>query len=956
MAHPRSWSRVLMLVACCVLPGFAAGPDDPPPGGAAPAPHSDHWSFQPIVRPRVPRVERSGWLRNPIDAFVLAKLESLGIAPSPEADRPTLIRRLSLDLTGLLPTPAEVDAFLRDTHPDAYERLVDRLLASAHFGERWARHWLDLARYADSDGYEKDSPRPYAWLYRDWVIDAVNRDLPFDEFTIEQLAGDLLPEATLEHHIATGFHRNTLTNREGGVDQEEYRNKANADRVNTTASVWLGLTMGCCTCHDHKYDPLTQREYYSMFAFFNTAQESDLPAPRPEELAAYQQAKKAFDDEHARLQAGRIAYENEELPARLAAWQDTGRAPAARWDVRDPVSVQATGGATLVEQPDGSLIAAGRSPATSTYTLEFVTELPGITALRLEVLPDARHPAKGPGRVKHGNFVLSEFTVEAAPATPRPALAAAAAGSAAPPTPVADVPPAHSAALPNTAARARVALANASADFSQQGYPAEAAIDGNPGTGWAVAPQVGVRHVAVFETASDLGDPNGIRLLVRIDQQHGGEHTIARLRIAATTAPRPIRADDMPDEIAQTLATPARARTAEQTTALAAYYRSIDPEWNKRAASVAEHAKKAPASPATKAMTLAENPRPPKTHVHVRGDFLRPGAEVAPGTPAVLPPFQPRSDRPDRLDLARWLVGPKHSLTARVTVNRFWQHLFGRGLVASVEDFGTRGDPPSHPELLDWLASQLMADGWSRKAMIRRIVTSSTYRQASHTRPELAERDPNNLLLARQNRYRLEAEIIRDLNLAASGLLNPAIGGPSVRPPQPAGISELTYAGSAKWVESTGADRYRRGMYTWFQRTSPYPMLTTFDAPDSNVSCVRRERSNTPLQALTLLNDAVFFEAAQVLGRRIVAESVATPEERLRYLCRVTLARDPSDSEASRLRALYERVTELARAQPDAAAKLAGNPAPNGVDRAELAAWVTVARAVLNLDEFVTRE
>ncbi len=655
-----------------------------------------HWAFRPPVRHEAPVVNHRSWVRSPIDAFIAARLERERIEPSPEADRATLIRRLSLDLRGLPPTPEEVERFGNDAGPNAYERVVDAFLASPHYGERWGRHWLDLARYADSDGYEKDSPRPFAWRYREWVIDALNRDLPFDQFTAEQLAGDLLPEASLAQKTATGFHRNTLTNKEGGVDQEEYRVAAVVDRVNTTGTVWLGLTVGCAQCHSHKYDPISQREYYNLFAFFNTGQEVDLPTPLDGDHETFERAQKTHDTERLRRE-------------RLLAAAMVGR--------------------PLQETP--------------------------------------------------GAFSRAVLTA----------------------------------------------------------------------------------HVNVLA-----------------------------------------------------------------------------------------HERKAPVFAPSKVQTLAEAPKSRKTYIHIRGDFLRKGDEVQPGTLAVLPPLDSADASRTRLDLAQWLTRPEHPLTARVAANRVWKQLFGRGLVATVDDFGTKGEPPSHPELLDWLALAFQELGWSQKALTRLIVTSGTYRQASASRPELADRDPNNVWLARQNRLRLEGEVIRDSSLAASGLLVPRIGGPSVRPPQPAGISELTYAGAARWVESQGPDRHRRGLYTWFQRTSPYPMLMTFDSPDSNVCAVKRERSNTPLQALTLLNDPVFFECAQALGHRILRESSAEFDARLQRGFHLCLARTFTADEHRVMVRLHERLVRQCESQPAEAVRLAG------VSHADVAAWVVLARTMLNLDEFITRE
>jgi hypothetical protein len=700
---------------------------------------SGHWAFQPMRRPPLPVVAQTAQVRNPIDVFLQARLEAEKIAPSPEADPVTLLRRLNLDLLGLPPTPQEVDDFLADARPGAYERLVDRLLASPHYGERWGRHWLDLARYADSDGFEKDTGRPHAWRYRHWVIDALNRDMPFDRFTIEQLAGDLLPGATSDQQAATGFHRNTLTNKEGGVDQEQFRVEQVVDRVNTTAKVLLGTTLGCAQCHDHKFDPFTQREYYQFFAFFNSDVEADLPAPLPGESERYQPKQTAFARRHAELQAARDAYVKEQLPARQQQWE---------------------------------------------------TELK---------VPDLRR-----------------------------------------------LPPA-------------------------------------------------------------------IVTLLLVEQAR---------------------------------------RSVPQKKELADFYARTDTKLVALTKAVADHQKTAPTQSLAQTLRLG-NPR--KTHVLIRGDFLRPGVEIEAGTPAVLPPLAKKGKTPTRLDLAEWIVDPANPLTARVIVNWMWHHYFGRGIVATLEDFGTQGEKPAHPALLDYLASELVRRQWSLKAMHRLIVTSAAYRRSAQARPDLTARDPLNVLLARQTRPRLEAEIVRDNALAASGLLIRTIGGHSVRPPQPAGIAELTYGGS-HWVTSSGLDRYRRGLYTWFQRTSPYPMLMVFDAPDSNVCCVRRERSDTPLQALTLLNDPVFFECAQALGRRVVEEQPGDLSARIRLGFRLCLAREPAPDEMALLHHLFEDLLQTCRAKPDAAAQLVGSWRPIGVEVPEAAAWVGLARTLLNLDEFVTRE
>lgn len=877
---------------------------------------SKHWAFQRPIRPALPSVANQSWIRNSIDHFILARLESEKIAPSPEADRATLIRRLSLDLVGLPPKPEQVKAFVNDPDPKAYEALVDQLLSSPHFGERWARHWLDLARYADSDGYEKDGVRPYAYLYRDWVIEAINGDMPFDQFTIEQLAGDLLPNATLEQRKATGFHRQTLTNKEGGVDQEEFRCKATVDRVNTTATVWLGLTVGCAECHTHKYDPITQREYYQLYAFFNNVAEKDIEAPRRVELASYERAKERWSRDHEQLKAQLNKHLAGDFGPQLIKWESGLREQSLSWHVLKPETAGSLSGATLTIGEDAVISSSGKSPPTDTYTLEIETALTNVTGFRLEVFDDPDLD-KGPGRATNGNFVVSEFTAK----------------------------------IVNAKGESKsVLLTNATADAEQKEHPPGNAIDANTSTGWSVPAQRERDQAAAFETAQPI-DIDG-KLVFTIVQQYGREHTLSRFRIGATTSAPPFAL--MPGDIAKVLGVAAADRSDEQQDKVARFYREeIDRDTVALKRRISAHARQEPKYPETKAAVLVEKER--KTHIHVRGDFLRPGDEVQPATLAVLHPFQKRGQAADRLDLARWLFDSENPLTSRVAVNHVWKHFFGRGLVATVDDFGTRGEKPSHPELLDWLATELPRFNWSRKALIRLIVTSATYRQASQLRPELAERDPSNLLLARQNRLRLEAEIIRDAHLAVSGLLNPEMGGPSVRPPLPADITSIAYANQIKWKNSEGPDKYRRGLYTFFQRTVPYPMMMTFDGPDSNVACTRRERSNTPLQALTLLNDPVFFECAQALGRDIAALPESDTKEKVRQLFTRCLSRAPSQAELDRLAHFHEVQSRLVKNSPASARALTGMKDVDA-ENFEAATFVALARTSLNLDEFVTRE
>ena len=918
----------------------AVWPDD----GKVAVKKSDHWAYQPVKRPVVPVISKevisaksakrpatpstSSLIANhssphPIDAFVHSRLAREKLQPSPEADRPTLIRRLSLDLLGLPPMPEEVRAFVNDKSPDAYEKLVGRLLASPHFGERWGRHWLDLARYADSDGYEKDKARPFAYTYRDWVIAAINSDLPFDQFSIQQLAGDLLPNATHTQKVATGFHRQTLTNTEGGTDQEEFRCKAVVDRVSTTATVWLGATMGCTECHSHKYAPFTQREFYSLFAFFNNANEKSIPSPGTTELAAYEQAKKAHDADAAKPKSALDAYVKAELPAKLDVWLKSASLAAVPWRALTPDKLAAKQGTTLKADQEAIITASGKVPAKETYTVEAKPALKRLTGIRLEAVDDAT-AKKGVGRSKDGNFVLTRFAVKLF--------------------------------VPGQFDGKEIELHNAKADFAQVNFPVENALKGEATSGWAIAPEQQKSHVAVFELKSPLDLPEGARLVFTLDHQYKETYVLGQFRLAVTDASGPLKPDFMPVAVATALAAKADQRTTKQLDALAKYFREqVDEQAVKLQAAIDDHAKKAPAVPVITAAVLAEEPGVRKTFVHVRGNFLDKGTEVRAATPAVLHPLKPRAEQPDRLDLAQWLFAPENPLTARVSVNHVWKNLFGRGIVGTVEDFGKQGEKPTHPELLDWLATEFPRLGWSRKALIKSIVTSATYKQSSLNRADLQERDPNNLRLARQNRLRLEAETVRDAYLAASGLLNPKIGGPSIRPPLPADIAALGYANSVKWTESVGTEKNRRGLYIFFQRTVPYPMLMTFDAPDSNTTCTRRDRSNTPLQALTLLNDPVFFECAQQLGARMAEVPTSDAAERIRHGFERALARPPTAEELSRLLKLYEAQLKLAQANVEGAAKIVGAEKAES-DVAEKATLVALGRVMLNLDEFFTRD
>jgi hypothetical protein len=1070
------------------------------------APYAVHWAFVKPRRPVVPGVKNAGWVRNPIDAFVLARLESAGLTPSPEASRETLIRRLSLDLVGLPPSPEEVAAFIHDPAPDAYEKLVDRLLASPHFGERWARMWLDLARYADSAGYGSDPLRLNIWPYRDWVIDAFNRDLPYDRFTIEQLAGDLLPNPTQEQLVATAFHRNSMTNTEGGTDDEEFRVAAVKDRIATTAQAWMGLTLGCAQCHSHKFDPVTQREYYQFFALFNQTEDNDQPDERPTmpaPTAAEREKMERLKAEIAALEA-RISTPAPAFAAELAAWERT-QARGAEWTPLEPLDYRATGGATLTKLPDGSLLASGKAPETDTYTVRVRAPLAGITALRLEMLPHESLPANGPGRASSGNLVLTNVRVEATPGRPKPVmarfvrventgaerilslaevqvfsgganvavrgqagqssiafdgearlaidgstngdyparstthtrtetnpwwevdlgtevpveeialwnrtdgglgtrlnnfrvLALAADRNPAWETKVAESP-SPSVRL-STAGGQTVSLQNATATFDAPGFEAAKAIDADNKSGWAPGDETGKAHAVVLETATPIGDDSGATLTITLSQAAGGGATIGRFRLLATTDARPMR--ELPHRIRAILAATPETRTEAQRTELAAHFRPLAPSLASLYQELSQQ-KKALAEIKPVAVPIMRELAPDKqrvTHLMIKGNFLNPGETVPALLPAAFPPLPPGAP-PNRLGVARWLVSRDNPLTARVAVNRFWAQLFGTGIVETEEDFGTQGALPSHPELLDWLAVEFMAANdqrrstldaqrsalpntdpassvpverrassverqtsdpsacaWSMKALLRLIVTSATYRQASVQTSSQREKDPRNRLLARYPRRRLDAETVRDQALALSGLLSSKIGGPSVYPPQPDGLWRAAFNGQRTWSTSTGEDRYRRGLYTFWRRTVPYPSMATFDAPSREICTMRRVPTNTPLQSLVTLNDPVYVEMSQALGRRIARDGGVTTADRARYALRLVLARPPQEPQVTALVTLYDRELARYRRDPEAAKKLATDPLgplPLEMDAAEQAAWTVVANVLLNMDGLLTK-
>ena len=902
----------------------AAGSEQPAAANAQVSTNR-HWAYLKPVRPELPSVKNSSWARNAIDHFVLARLEKEGLGPSPEADPAVLIRRLSLDLIGLPPTVEQVDQFVADQSTNAWDKAAEQLLSSPHYGEHWARMWLDLARYADSHGYEKDPGRKM-WLYRDWVIEAFNQNMKLDQFTIEQIAGDMLPEATVKQKIASGFHRNTMFNTEGGVDKEESRVETVVDRVNNTASIWLGTTLACAQCHTHKYDPFTLKEYYQFFAFLNNADEPEFDVPSPEQAAR----REKNQSELAKLEKT-MSTQTPDLDAAQAAWEYKMAEQAVRWTALDPVGYLSAGGATLTKTEDKSILAGGTNPSNDTYTVVAHVDAKKITGLRLEVLPDDSLPKKSLGRHSNGSFVLSRFEAKAAPKD-------------------------------NPKAAQAVVFKKAAADYTQKDHNVANLIDGKEGPGWAVdagEEKNRIDRYALLQAEKPIEFENGATLTVvlRNDSKYP-EANLGRFRLSITTNERPIPESLLPAATLRILSVAPSERTPKQKEDLSAFYRSIAPallETREQLATqrkIEEELKKE--IPTT--LVLKELAKPRETHIHLRGNFLSKGDAVSPGVPGVLPPL-PAGAPPNRLTLAKWLVDRGNPLTARVTVNRFWAQYFGRGLVETQEDFGTQGTPPTHPELLDWLAVEFMESGWDMKALHRLIVHSATYRQSSRLTPELAEIDPANRLYARGPRFRVPAEMVRDITLAASGLLKRKIGGPSVFPHQPEGIWTQIY-GDEKWGLSAGEDKYRRGLYTYWKRTSPYPSFFSFDAPSREVICTRRPRTNTPLQALTTLNDPAFVEAAQVMARKVSSVIGPDPAKRAEYAFRLCVARPPQPKELERVLAIYE--AELANYRKDvkaaeAMAFGAVGKAPEGFDVCELAAWSVVANVLLNLDETITK-
>lgn len=907
--------------------------------------YEGHWAFLPLDAEAAVGTDHSpAAVAAKIDHYVDVSLQSAGMQAVQPADRITLIRRLSFDLLGLPPTPEETAAFVADQSPDAVQKLVDRLLESQHFGERMAVWWLDLVRYADSVGYHGDQEVSVS-PFRQYVIQSFNANKPFDQFTVEQLAGDLLPEATLEQKIASGYNRLGMMSAEGGVQDREYLAKYIAERVRNASGTWLGITLGCAECHDHKFDPFTTKDFYRFEAFFADIRERGLYSGANSDGNWGPFVKVPTAEQSAQLDAlsVRIAELQQvlntptpELAAAQLAWEQTQQP----WTPLTPDSMQALSGTQLKTRADGAILATGPNPATETYTLQFSKLPAGVTALRIEVLPDDSLPQKGPGRAGNGNFVLSELTAK----------------------------------VRTAAGEQSVPLQNATATYEQTGaaganpygrWAVAAAIDADARGrtwGWAVMEQVGRSQTAVFETATDLTLPEGAVLSLVLDQNLDNPgHNIGCFRVFASTAPRPLKASEaIPAEIAVLVAIPSAERSEQQTKTLAAWYRSTAPqlqaEREQLAAAEKERAGIESALPST---LITESVAPRMVRILPRGNWMDESGEVVtPALPAVFA-REPAADRRlTRLDLAKWIVAADNPLTARTTVNRLWKVLFGAGLSRRLDDLGAQGEWPSHPQLLDYLAAEFQAGGWNLKQLIRSIVLTRAYQRSSRGDAGLREADPGNRWLARQGRFRLDAEFVRDNALEISGLLVKSVGGRSVRPYQPAGYWAYLNFPTREWQNGSGQELYRRGLYTHWQRQYLHPSLLAFDAPSREECTADRNRSNTPLQSLVLLNDPTYVEAARAFAERILREGGSTDEARISFAFRRAVSRDAETDEVAVLQQLLQKHLTDYAAEPasvEAILKTGALPVSEQTDRTRLAAWTSVARVILNLHEVMTR-
>ncbi len=892
-----------------------------------------HWAYQPITRPIVPKIKNHNWPLNPVDHFIARKHEQQGITPALQAEKTRWIRRVSLALTGLPPTLEQLDSFLNDSSDSAHEKVVDRLLASKRFGEKWATGWLDLARYADSNGFQADQIRD-SWAYRDWVINALNDNMPFDQFVVEQLAGDLIPNATFQQKVATGFHRTVTCNVEAGVHPEENRTNQIIDRVNTTGVVFLGTSLVCAQCHDHKYDPFDMEDYYQLFAYFNNTPLEvkktggvtwDFYGPKMD-LPLSSEIQKQREDlglqivDLEKTQTELISQVKKSYPQWLKqiAVVDSQN----QWRTLSIQKFSSTGEEESEILDDGSVLVTGTIPDRTAYEILANSDLPQITAIKLEGLTHEKLPGSGPGRgdEDRANFILSEFSLQ----------------------------------VQQDQQLDSVPFSNATADFSQVNWDVSGAFDGDPKTGWAIAPEFHKSHWAIFSLASPLKLNNSSQLKLRLEQNYGQGRTIGRVRLSAYSGDLSML--NTPGDLTELARKEKRSQKEEQK--LLTYFQDQNVELvklKKQIKTVQAQLKKT--DPPT-TLVMVEMDKPRETHILSRGDYLSPREKVTTGVPKL---FGAGDDYypPNRLGLAQWIVSDHNPLLPRVTVNRWWAELFGRGIVTTMEDLGSQGEPPTHPELLDWLASELKSNGWSMKHVLKTIVLSQTYRQSSQFTAE-SNKDPENKWCSRGPRFRLAAEFIRDNALAISGLLSDKMAGPPVMPFQPDGIWRSIGRNQPKWITANDEDRFRRGVFTVWKRDAPYPSFVSFDAPDRTACVVNRSKTNTPLQALTLLNDPAYSEMALGLAMRMLNEPKRhTDRDRIIYGFRLCTSREPKTEEIDILLDLLQQERETIKKNPDLVKERAGLKLPGFPHKTdnsqELAAWFAISNTLLNLDETVTQ-
>lgn len=902
------------------------------------AEYQDHWAYIKPTKPTPPETTQDGFTKNEIDRFVLARQTALGLKPGKEADRATLYRRLSFDLTGLPPKPEEVATFVQDPAPDAYDKLVEKLLASPHYGERMAVYWLDLVRFADTAGYHSDNPRN-VWPYRDWVINSFNENKRFDQFTIEQLAGDLLPDSTKQQKIASAFNRLNMTTEEGGAQPKQYEAKTVTDRVKAVGTVWLAQTYMCNECHDHKFDPVTAKDFYRIGAFFADIKEEAIGRREPGIIVAPPELEKKLNDQLALVDQlnHKLGTSTPEIEAAQKVWEGGAIKPTteSKWVPLIPAEAPAAENKSVYEVKQ-DVMQIKHAAGSDVIRIKARLPLKSITGIRLETLADPTLPHSGPGYASNGNFRLTEFSVEQ---------------------------------IEKDGKLKPVVLQNATATFDHGNMSVSQAIDGVTAAGydngWGLTGEAtGKNQTAYFETQTPASSEEDINLVVTLRFNYGGQHLIGKLKLAATDSEYPVRAPGVkgaPDDVLGHLSKPASERTQDERNRIASRYREITPLLNSNRQELAEAKiiRDELEAQVARCIVSERNDTPRVVRVLPRGDWMNETGEIVkPGVPAHLP--QPAVEGRDlnRLDLAQWIVSRENPLTARVFVNRLWKMFYGTGLSKTLEDMGTQGEWPVQQPLLDWLACEFMESGWDMKHVVRLMVTSGTYRLSAQSSPEITERDPFNRELTHQSPFRLDAEFVRDNALAISGLLKTKIGGPSVKPYQPAGYWENLNFPVREWKNDEGENQWRRGLYTWWQRSYLQPSMLAFDAPSREECTAARVNSNIPQQALALLNDPTYVEAARAFAARIMQEGGSEIDARIAWACKQALLREAHPDETKILRELFEKQLTIYTKNEAAAQeilKVGQAPVPQNLSKTELAAWTSVARSILNLHETITR-